>query len=111
MEVYKSNTTRTHGYETQTQIRRKLGGEINSDKIVFKGRPLSAQLCAIYFDAMMQEYDDALHGEIKQAKQETYGGNEFGEHKVATHLWRYSNTNKKKHRPQPPRLYAKPESF
>ena len=118
--LYETGTPRTYiraqqpGH-TGTQLRHKLdgqlGGEINNNKGVSQGIPLSAQLFAIYFNAALQEYDNASPGEIKQTQQETYERTEFGERKVTTHLWRCPNTNKKKHRPQPPRLYAKPESF
>ena len=85
MDVYKETTTMTHRHTTQTQIRRTTRW---GDKQAL-GTPLSAQLFAIYGDAMLQEYDNALHGEIKQTQQETYERNEFGEHKVTTHLRRY----------------------
>ena len=44
---------------------------------------------------MMQDYDNALPDNIKQAKQATYERNEFEERKVTTHLCRHTNANKK----------------
>ena len=49
----------------------------------------------------MQDYDKALPDKIKQTKQETCERNEFGERKVATHLWRHSNTERKSIDPDP----------
>ena len=44
---------------------------------------------------MLQDYDNALPGEIKRTQQETYERNEFGGRKVTTPLWRCSNNSKK----------------
>ena len=57
-----------------TQLRPKLDGQIGakiSNKGVSQGSPLSAQLFTIYFGAMLQEYDNSLHGQIRQTQQET----------------------------------------
>ena len=56
---------------------------------------LIAQPFVIYFDSMIQDYDNALPDIIKQPQPETYEGGEFEERKVATHLWRHTNASKK----------------
>ena len=91
-----------------TQARQKLYGQLGekiSNKGASQGIPIRAKLFAIYFDAMLQDYDNALPDKIKQAQQGTYERNEFWARKVATHLWRRPNTNKRNRRLRPPKLY------
>ena len=81
-----------------TQLRHKIDGELGKEvpntKGVAQGGPLSAQLFTIYFGAMLNGYGNALPGEIKQTKHETYERNEFGERKMANRRWRKSNIDK-----------------
>ena len=82
--------------QTGTRLRPKFGEQLGgNNKGSSQGIPLSAQLFAIYFDAMLQEYDNALPVRIKQSKQETCERNEFEERRVTTNLWRrHSNASK-----------------
>ena len=57
--------------------------------------PLTEQLCAIYFDALLDDYDNALTGEIKQSQPDTYESNAFEERNLDNRIWRRADVNKK----------------
>ena len=54
----------------------------------FQGRPLSDQLFTIYFDAMINDYDNALPDEIKQTQPDTYERSEFEGRKTTNIIWK-----------------------
>ena len=81
-----------------TQLRPKIDGQLGTsiNKGAIQGSPLCAQRFALYFDAMLNYYDNAIHWEIKQAQSETIERNEIDGRIWTNHLWkmpRYAEQN------------------
>ena len=75
LEIYHI-VTRKNGTHRRPRIDGQLGKAIDSNKGVSQGGPLSAHLFAIYSDAVLNDYDNAIPAEVKQMKPDTYERNE-----------------------------------
>ena len=83
------------GTQLRPKIDGKRGKEIDSNKGSPQGRPLSAQIFAIYFDAMINGYYTALRNAIKHTQPGKYERHGFEAIEMPNRLWGKADIGKK----------------